>query len=292
LFGLPFQDFSLQARNFMATELITYADIAGMNNYMLYLERFPERIEFFKITLDLVPAKDYGKYIEPALDHVTRKAKEHKTLWSIQMKPLRQLHRDLEQFVADFFLFATQLEAYCLTLNRNTRMADVLRQSVSDEPFNLSGKLMVVSDSTVRNVLTYVGAELDRYQAAFATQAATKAIVRESSYSLIPRFIDFMSIKIVEAARRSVSESDVTSARSKQHWSRCQYFHALQAASNVQAYCQRLSVLLKASLETFNVMQGDSSVSISLFSLRLTQVKVREVERLSKIMTDILRHSI
>jgi hypothetical protein len=33
----------------MATELITYADIAGMNNYMLYLERFPERIEFSKL---------------------------------------------------------------------------------------------------------------------------------------------------------------------------------------------------------------------------------------------------
>lgn len=276
----------------MTSELITYADIAGMNNYMLYLERFPERIESFKITLDLVPAKDYGKYIEPALDHVTRKAKEHETLWSIQMKPLRQLHQDLEQFIADFFLFSAQLEAYCLTLNRKTRMVDVLRLSVTDEPFNLSGKLKVVPGSTVKDVLTDVGAELGRYHAAFATQAATKAIVRESSYSLIPRFIDFMSIKIVEAARRSVSESDVMSARSKQHWSRRQYFYALQASSNVQAYCQRLSVLLKASLEECNVIQGDSSVSISLLALRITQVKVREVERLSKIMTDILRHGV
>lgn len=276
----------------MTNELITYADVAGMNNYMLYLERFPERIESFKITLNLVPAKDYGKYIEPALDHVTRKAKQHKTLWSIQMEPLRQLHRDLEQFVADFFLLSAQLDAYCSTLNRKTRMADVLRQSVTDEPFTLSGKLKVVPGSTVRDVLTDVGEELGRYQAAFATQAATTALVRESSYSLIPRFIDFMSIKILEAARQSASESDVTSARSKQHWSRCQYVYALQASSNVQAYCRRLSVLLKTSLEEFNVMQGDSSVSISLLALRLTQVKVREVERLSKVMTDILRYGV
>jgi hypothetical protein len=85
----------------MTVHLIESDDVTYLGFHMGYLQELPRRIESFKIRLGLVPAADYGKYREPALDAVVADARSGSTVWTSTAEQLRSLHRDTDRTLSD-----------------------------------------------------------------------------------------------------------------------------------------------------------------------------------------------
>lgn len=210
----------------MAIHYIEYRDAEYLGFHMSYLANLPGRIEAFKTGLDLVPASEYGKYREPALDEVVAKALAGSTQWSSTSTELRVLHDSTRS-----------------TLN-------TLIEHVNTRPDSLSAQL----------------AALQAQSAQFKKHQEECLKIVEVAIAVIPRFMDFMNTSICTYARVNnlikggdkaegpdtlsrilTPDENMTSAISKVEWNDRSLCSTMLSAANMGIYCGRVSDLLEAT---------------------------------------------
>ncbi|WP_268797894.1 hypothetical protein [Pseudomonas huanghezhanensis] len=258
----------------MTTHLIEYDDVTYLGYNIGYLEQLPQHIEAFKIKLDLVPAAEHGKYMEPAMDQTVAAARQGSPLWPATAKQIRALHEDTKKTLTD--------------------MIAVL----DSNPF----------DSRIAQLTQ----DMLRQEAEFKRQQAECDRIIECARQTIPRFMDFMNVRTYEYAKRKgllvkgkslnvpetlssalTDESSLASARSSLEWHRRAYNTAILSAGNMGAYCSRLSGLLHATVREIQALKADQPARRMTVSCQSAASSAREAQRLiNHTFDNILRFSI
>jgi len=208
----------------MAIHYIAYSDAEYLGFHMNYLQNLTSRIEAFKTGLDLVPAVEYGKSQEPALDEAVAKALAGSTQWSSTSEEFRALHHATRD-----------------TLN-------TLLKQVNARPDSLNGQLAALQ------------AQCDQFKK--CQDECLK--IADVAIAVIPRLIDFMNTSIYTYARvnnltKEGSETEgpdtlnriltpdenMTSAISKVEWNDRCLCSTMLSAANMGIYCGRIFDLLE-----------------------------------------------
>lgn len=281
----------------MTIYLIEHADSVGLSNHRYYLEQLPQRIELFKMDLGLVPAHEVGKYREPALTRTTERARQDMSRWPDMVKPMRQLHQDFALFIRETNRFVSQLDVYQQLKGRKGTRDHLDTLALHLEPFNLTGKLGISPSTKTSEVVALVRQKLQDFEGLFSVKATEMELIRLSVHEVIPRFIDFMNLRIVEHEakhRRNNQQLSATvldelaTARSKLRWSEKQYLYGLQAASNMGTYCSRMADLLQYARTELDSINGRSSVAMLALSTGLMGARTNEAESLAKRVWEML----
>lgn len=258
----------------MTTHLIEYDDVAYLGFNTGYLEKLPRYIEAFKIKLGLVPQAEYGKYREPAMDQAVAIARQGSPLWRTSATQIRVLHQDSKKTLAEMIAL----------LNSN--------------PF----------DSRIAQLTQ----DMLRHEADFKRQQAECDRIIECARQTIPRFMDFMNVRMYEYANRKGllvkgkssnipqtlnsavrDESSLASARSTLEWHRRAYNTTILSAGNMGAYCSRLSGLLNATLREIHALKANQPARRMTVSCQSAASSAREAQRLiNHTFDNILRFSI
>jgi len=253
----------------MTTHLIEYDDMAYLGFNMGYLKKLPEYIEAFKITLGLVPEAEYGRYDEPAMDEVVTLAEQGSSLWTASATQIRSIHQDTKKSLAQITLI---LDSNSL----DSRLPPLIK-------------------------------ELLRHKAALERQQVECDGIIECAQQTTPRFMDFMTLRMYEHAKRKgllvtstssnvpdtlvsalMDESSLASARNKLEWHRRAYNTALLSAGNMGAYCSRLSCLLTATVEDIQAIKADLSPRQLAVSCQSAASSAREALRLIDYTHDLI----
>ncbi|TDV59695.1 hypothetical protein [Pseudomonas sp. LP_7_YM] len=244
----------------MTNHFIDYNDAAYLDFHMGYLRDLPRRIEAFKIKLGLVPAADYGKYLETALNSVVAQALDGSKMWGSSATRLRSLH-----------------------LEARSTLTEAIEQTNA-----------VPSAEALKRVIV----TLKHHQAKFSRQRAECLRIIECA-SVIPRFIDFMNLRIVQYAarhgllagrargeasntlhRRLTPDENLVSATRTVQWNYRCYSTALLSAGNMAAYCGRLSLLLSNTVQPLAALDAMQSPRRYRLSCRLAVASAHEALRL------------
>ncbi|WP_447651795.1 hypothetical protein [Pseudomonas abietaniphila] len=257
----------------MTVHLIESDDVIYLGFHMGYLQELPRRIESFKIRLGLVPAADYGKYREPALDAVVADARSGSTVWTSTAEQLRSLHRDTDRTLSDL-----------IELIAATPSPDALK-GVTDE----------------------LGRHGERFD-----QMRTECVrVVECAARVIPRFIDFMNTRTFEYAKRKnlltgatsptlpdtlnrmlTDEENLGSAIATVEWNYRSFNTVLLCAGNMGAYCSRLYSLLGTTRQQLAAIDSREPARRQQVGYQSAASSALEAQRLIKYTTDnILRYS-
>lgn len=281
----------------MTIYLIEHADSVGLSSHRYYLEQLPQRIEVFKMDLGLVPAHEVGKYREPVLTRTTERARQDMSRWPDMVKPMRQLHQDFALFIRQTNRFVSQLEVYQQLKGRKGTRDHLDTLALHLEPFNLTGRLGISPSTKASEVVALVRQKLEDFEGLFNVKATEMELIRVSVHEVIPRFIDFMNLRIVEHEakhRRNNQQLSATvldqlaTARSKLRWSEKQYLYGMQAASNMGTYCSRMAELLRYAKAELDGINDRSSVAILALSTGLMGARTSESESLAKRVWEML----
>lgn len=281
----------------MTIYLIEHADSVGLSSHRYYLEQLPQRIELFKMDLGLVPAHEVGKYREPVLTRTTERARQDMSRWPDMVKAMRQLHQDFALFIRQTNRFVSQLEVYQQLKGRKGTRDHLDTLALHLEPFNLTGRLGISPSTKASEVVALVRQKLEDFEGLFNVKATEMELIRLSVHEVIPRFIDFMNLRIVEHEakhRRNNQQLSATvldqlaTARSKLRWSEKQYLYGMQAASNMGTYCSRMAELLRYAKAELDGINDRSSVAILALSTGLMGARTNESENLAKRVWEML----
>jgi hypothetical protein len=281
----------------MTIYLIDHADSVGLYSHRNYLEQLPQRIELFKMDLDLVPPHEVGKYREPALTKTTERAKQEMSRWPDMVKPMRKLHHDFALFIRETNRFVSQLEVYQQLKGRQGTRDNLNTLALHLEPISMTGKLGISPTTTASEVVALVRQKLLEFESFFSVKATEMELIRLSVFDVIPRFIDFMNTRIAEHEvkhRRNNQPfsaavlDQLATARSKVHWSEKQYLYGLQAASNMGTYCSRMAVLLRDARVELDGINGQSNVAKLILIMGLMGARTDEAEQLAIRVKEML----
>ena len=281
----------------MTIYLIEHADSVGLHGHRVYLEQLPQRIELFKMDLGLVPAHEVGKYREPALTRTTDRARQDMSRWPEMVKPMRQLHQDFALFIRETNRFISQLEVYQQLKGRQGTRDHLDTLALHLEPFNLTGKLGISPSTKTSEVVALIRQKLQDFESLFSVKATEMELIRLSVHEVIPRFIDFMNLRIVEHETKhrrnnqqlsAIVIDELATARSKIRWSEKQYLYGLQAASNMGTYCSRMTVLLQYARDELDGIDDRSSIAMLTLATGLMGARTHEAESLAKRVSEML----
>ena len=281
----------------MTIYLIEHADSVGLHGHRVYLEQLPQRIELFKMDLGLVPAHEVGKYREPALTRSTDRARQDMSRWPEMVKPMRQLHQDFALFIRETNRFVSQLEVYQQLKGRQGTRDHLDTLALHLEPFNLTGKLGISPSTKTSEVVALIRQKLQDFESLFSVKATEMELIRLSVHEVIPRFIDFMNLRIVEHETKhrrnnqqlsAIVIDELATARSKIRWSEKQYLYGLQAASNMGTYCSRMTVLLQYARDELDGIDDRSSIAMLTLATGLMGARTHEAESLAKRVSEML----
>lgn len=281
----------------MTIYLIEHADSVGLHGHRVYLEQLPQRIELFKMDLGLVPAHEVGKYREPALTRTTDRARQDMSRWPEMVKPMRQLHQDFALFIRETNRFVSQLEVYQQLKGRQGTRDHLDTLALHMEPFNLTGKLGISPSTKTSEVVALIRQKLQDFESLFSVKATEMELIRLSVHEVIPRFIDFMNLRIVEHETKhrrnnqqlsAIVIDELATARSKVRWSEKQYLYGLQAASNMGTYCSRMTVLLQYARDELDGIDDRSSIAMLTLATGLMGARTHEAESLAKRVSEML----
>lgn len=281
----------------MTIYLIEHADSVGLHGHRVYLEQLPQRIELFKMDLGLVPAHEVGKYREPALTRTTDRARQDMSRWPEMVKPMRQLHQDFALFIRETNRFVSQLEVYQQLKGRQGTRDRLDTLALHLEPFNLTGKLGISPSTKTSEVVALIRQKLQDFESLFSVKATEMELIRLSVHEVIPRFIDFMNLRIVEHETKhrrnnqqlsAIVIDELATARSKVRWSEKQYLYGLQAASNMGTYCSRMTVLLQYARDELDGIDDRSSIAMLTLATGLMGARTHEAESLAKRVSEML----
>lgn len=281
----------------MTIYLIEHADSVGLHGHRVYLEQLPQRIELFKMDLGLVPAHEVGKYREPALTRTTDRARQDMSRWPEMVKPMRQLHQDFALFIRETNRFVSQLEVYQQLKGRQGTRDHLDTLALHLEPFNLTGKLGISPSTKTSEVVALIRQKLQDFESLFSVKATEMELIRLSVHEVIPRFIDFMNLRIVEHETKhrrnnqqlsAIVIDELATARSKVRWSEKQYLYGLQAASNMGTYCSRMTVLLQYTRDELDGIDDRSSIAMLTLATGLMGARTHEAESLAKRVSEML----
>lgn len=281
----------------MTIYLIEHADSVGLHGHRVYLEQLPQRIELFKMDLGLVPAHEVGKYREPALTRTTDRARQDMSRWPEMVKPMRQLHQDFALFIRETNRFVNQLEVYQQLKGRQGTRDHLDTLALYLEPFNLTGKLGISPSTKTSEVVALIRQKLQNFEGLFSVKATEMELIRLSVHEVIPRFIDFMNLRIVEHEAKhrhnnqqlsAIVIDELATARSKVRWSEKQYLYGLQAASNMGTYCSRMTVLLQYARDELDGIDDRSSIAMLTLATGLMGARTHEAESLAKRVSEML----
>lgn len=281
----------------MTLYLINHSDSVGLYNHRNYLEQLPQRIEVFKLDLDLVPPHEVGSYREPALLQTTERAKRELSLWPDMVKPLRLLHQDFTLFIRETNRFVDQLTVYKQLKDRDGLRENINTIAVGVAPFNMVNKLGISASTHAPEVVALVRQKLRDFEERFSSQTSEIEQIRQSVLGVIPRFIDFMNTTIAdhEAMHRTNNKQlsdavvgQLSTAKSKIHWSEKQYLYGLQAASNMGTYCARMTVLLQDARADLSAIGDQSNIKALELNMSLMGARTHEAEDLAKRVLDML----
>jgi hypothetical protein len=281
----------------MTIYLIEHADSVGLHGHRVYLEQLPQRIELFKMDLGLVPAHEVGKYREPALTRTTDRARQDMSRWPEMVKPMRQLHQDFALFIRETNRFISQLEVYQQLKGRQGTRDHLDTLALHLEPFNLTGKLGISPSTKTSEVVALIRQKLQDFESLFSVKATEMELIRLSVHEVIPRFIDFMNLRIVEHETKhrrnnqqlsAIVIDELATARSKVRWSEKQYLYGLQAASNMGTYCSRMTVLLQYARDELDGIDDRSSIAMLTLATGLMGARTHEAESLAKRVSEML----
>lgn len=281
----------------MTVYLIDHSDSVGLYSHCKYLEQLPQRIEVFKLDLGLVPPREVGKYLEPALLQTTERSKREVSLWPDMVKSLRVLHQDFSLFIRETNRFVDQLTAYKQLKDRDGLRENINTIAVGVAPFNMINKLGISASSKSPEVVALVRQKLQHFEERFSSKATAMEQIRQSVLGVIPRFIDFMSTKIAdhEAKHRRNNQplpaavlDQLDTAKSKVHWSDKQYLYGLQAASNMGTYCSRMEILLQDARAELVGINEQSNLKALALNMSLMGVRTTEAESLAKRVQEML----
>lgn len=258
-------------------------DVAGLNNFQLYLEGFPASIDSFlnNLALPLLASRQ-----NPAMNDTAARAKLEVQLWPANVKALRQLHQDATLLISDANELVSRLELY-----KRPEGTDPIRENLNTlllhaQPFNMSGKLGISPSSKTYDVLYFLSQKLIHFENSLYDAIEDIKLLQRTATDIIPRTIDFMKVKIAEhEARHRKPDSTFSGPVQRQlelanrslDASRAEYTWALEAAGNVLGYCTRLrGMLYDSRVELFI---GDKSnvrtfiLQMNLMGSRLTQAQ-------------------
>ena len=258
----------------MTTHLIEYDNVAYLGFNVGYLEQLPQRVQAFKIKLDLVPADEYGNYEEPVLNATVTAARNGSSLWRSSVTHLRTLHQDAK-----------------------TTLAQVIA---------------LMDANPLDSRLPRLTLELERHAAEFKRQQHECDRIIECARNVIPRFMDFMNVRIFEYAKRKgllvrgnqgnapetlsselTHEDNLASAQGVVAWNRRAFSTAILSAGNMGAYCSRLSGLLDSTVRKINELKANESPRRLEVCCRAAASPAREAQRLINYTFDqILRFSV
>jgi hypothetical protein len=281
----------------MTIYLIEHADSVGLHGHRVYLQQLPQRIELFKMDLGLVPAHEVGKYREPALTRTTDRARQDMSRWPEMVKPMRQLHQDFALFIRETNRFISQLEVYQQLKGRQGTRDHLDTLALHLEPFNLTGKLGISPSTKTSEVVALIRQKLQDFESLFSVKATEMELIRLSVHEVIPRFIDFMNLRIVEHETKhrrnnqqlsAIVIDELATARSKVRWSEKQYLYGLQAASNMGTYCSRMTVLLQYARDELDGIDDRSSIAMLTLATGLMGARTHEAESLAKRVSEML----
>ncbi|MCD5980402.1 hypothetical protein [Pseudomonas quasicaspiana] len=264
--------------------LISESDVVGLNNFKLYLERFPAYIDSFLKNLAL-PLLGSGQH--PAMNDVAARGNRDIPLWPANTKALRQLHQDITLLISDANELVTQLKLY-----KRPEDTDSVRENLNTlllhaEPFNMSGKLGISPSSKTYDVTYFLSQKLTHFDGLLYTAVKDLQLLQQTATDVIPRTVDFMKVKIAaHEARHRKPDSTFSGPVQKQldlanrslDASRAEYTCALEAASNVLGYCTRLRETLNDSRTQLLLISDKSNVrtfilQMNLMGTRLTQAQ-------------------
>ena len=281
----------------MTVYLIDHSDSVGLYSHCKYLEQLPQRIEVFKLDLELVPPKEVGKHLEPSLLQTTERAKREVSLWPDMVKSLQVLHQDFSLFIRETNRFVDQLTTYKQLKDRDGLRENINTIAVGVAPFNMINKLGISASSKSPEVVALVQQKLQHFEERFASKATAMEQIRQSVLGVIPRFIDFMNTKIADHEAKHHRNNQplpaavlekLDTARSKVHWSDKQYLYGLQAASNMGTYCSRMAILLKDARAELVGINEQSNIKALALNMSLMGVRTTEAESLAKRVQEML----
>ncbi len=264
--------------------LISESDVVGLNNFKLYLERFPASIDSFLKNLAL-PLLGSGQH--PAMNDVAARGNRDIPLWPANAKALRQLHQDITLLISDANELVTQLKLYKRPEDTDSVRENLNTLSLHAEPFNMSGKLGISPSSKTYDVTYFLSQKLTHFDGLFYSVFKDLQLLQQTATDVIPRTVDFMKVKIAaHEARHRKPDSTFSGPVQKQldlanrslDASRAEYTCALEAASNVLGYCTRLRETLNDSRTQLLLISDKSNVrtfilQMNLMGTRLTQAQ-------------------
>jgi hypothetical protein len=273
----------------MTVFLINERDIAGLNNYMFFLSSLPEYIESFKINFDLVSPKDYGKYIEPALDHVVPHAARLSSLWTINRKPLQQLHGELDDSLKALAAFSERVSAHVGRLSSADKRGSIGQDGHENVLIDLFGPLKKEPINSVNDILRQCAENINRYQHVFVEKGSIASELERSAYSIIPRIMDFMNNHInAHGHSASYPPDRLKTAKSRVLLTEKQYDQYTSAACNMKVYCFRINYLITRARSKLSPLNTHSTWSTFDLSMRLMSASLMEILTLSRSMGRLL----
>lgn len=280
----------------MTAYLINEQDIAGLNNFMLFLGELPQYVESFKIIFELVSSAEYGTYKEPALDRVMQSAVASAKLWTVNLKPLRHIHTELNEFINIFQWFSEKINEYVLETDTQTKKSSISDSEVAAVVMSLAQEFNVPSATSVMDIIRYFDVNVIRLQTAFDEKAAITSSLGESVFDIIPRVLDFMNLMIdsppaVKTPIISLEDRIIT-AKARAFLTHQYYERFSSAAANFTTFFDWISQLLLETRTELAKLSETSTLSSLKLSLKLTGVNLSEVQSLSTRMTTMLQTNI
>ncbi|WP_443691846.1 hypothetical protein [Pseudomonas sp.] len=273
----------------MTVFLINERDIAGLNNYMYFLSELPEYIESFKINFDLASPKDYGTYIEPALDHIVPQATKLSNLWTINRKPLQQLHGELDDSLKALIAFSERVSAHVGRLSSTGKRSSIGQDGDENLLIDLFGPLKKEPTNSVNDILRQCAEEINHYQHIFVEKGSIASELERSAYSIIPRIIDFMNNHInAHGHSASYPPDRLETAKSRVLLTKKQYEQYTSSACNMKVYCFRINYLIARAQNKLPLLNKHSTWSNFDLSMRLMSASLMEILTLSKSMGRLL----
>lgn len=278
----------------MVSYLISESDIAGLNNFRVYLERYPGLIEGFLKNLGL-PSLDSGT--QQTLVNIVTRAKRDAPVWPDLSEQLRNVHKDVTLFINDFSEIVTQLKLY-----KRPEETDPIRENLNTlalhaAPYNLNGKLGISPTSKTSDLLYRMSTTLNSFDYVIADATLKMKRVQDSTSDIIPRTTDFMKVKIGEHEARhrkpdgSFPESvrkQLETTNSNLESSKTEYSSAIEAANNLHAYCTRLRQLLSDAKGQLLLISDLSNVRTFLLQMNLMDTRLNQAHDLVKRGRDLL----
>lgn len=261
-------------------------DVAGLNNFQLYLERFPASIDSFLTNLAL-PLLGSGQH--PAMNDTAARAKRDIQLWPDNAKALRLVHQGVTPLICDTNELLTQI-----TLYEKPEGTDPIRENLNKlvlhtEPFNMNGKLGISPSSKTYDVTYFLSQKLIHFEDSLYDAIQDMEQIQKTASDVIPRTVDFMKVKIAEhEARHRKPDSTFAGPVQKQldlanrslDASRAEYTWALEAAGNVLGYCTRLRGMLYDSRTQMMLISDKSNVRTFILQMNLMGSRLTQAQRM------------